>query len=47
MKQKDCQEPWPQPWPCGKFLAYINNSERKFMVITVKMFLKREDTVIL
>jgi hypothetical protein len=45
MKQKDCQEPWPQPWPCGKFLAYINNSERTSVVIAVRMFVGREDTV--
>jgi hypothetical protein len=24
--------------PCGNFLAYINNPERTFMVITVRMF---------
>jgi hypothetical protein len=42
-----CWEPWPQPWPqpCGYFLAYINNPERTFVVITVRMFVRREDTV--
>ena len=38
-------EPWPQPWPCGYFLAYINNPERTFVVITVRMFVGKEDTV--
>ena len=38
-------EPWPQPWPCGKFLAYINNPERPFVVITENMFVGKEDTV--
>ena len=40
-----CREPWPQPWPCGYFLAYINNPERTFLVITVRMFMGKEDTV--
>jgi hypothetical protein len=40
-----CQEPWPQPWPCGYFLAYINNLDRTFMIITVRMFVGKEDTV--
>jgi hypothetical protein len=40
-----CQEPWPQPWPCGKFLAYINSPERTFMVIIETIFVSREDTV--
>ena len=38
-------EPWPQPWPCGKFLAYINNPERPFVVITENMFVGKEGTV--
>ena len=48
IKDKDilsCWEPWPQPWPCGYFLAYINNPERTFVVITVRMFVGKEDTV--
>ena len=42
-----CWEPWPQPWPqpCGYFLAYINNPERTFVVITVRMFVGKEDSV--
>jgi hypothetical protein len=40
-----CREPWPQPWPCGYFLAYINNPETTFVVITVRMFMRKEDTV--
>jgi hypothetical protein len=44
--QKECWEPWPQPWPCGNFLAYINNPERTFVLITVRMFVGKEDTVI-
>jgi hypothetical protein len=37
-----CQKPWPQPCPCGKFLAYINNPERTFVLITENMFVGRE-----
>jgi hypothetical protein len=40
-----CWEPWPQPWPCGNFLAYINSPERTFMVITERIFVGREGTV--
>lgn len=32
-----CQEPWPQPWPCTKFLAYINNPEKTFLVIALRI----------
>ena len=34
-----------EPWLCGYFLAYINNPERTFVVITVRMFVGKEDTV--
>jgi hypothetical protein len=34
-----------EPWSCGKFLAYTNNPERTFIVITVRIFVGREDTV--
>jgi hypothetical protein len=47
MNSEWCWEPWPQPWPCGYFLAYINNPERTYVVITVRMFVGREDTVLL
>jgi hypothetical protein len=33
-----------EPWPCVYFLAYINNPERTFVVITVRMFVGKEDT---
>jgi hypothetical protein len=44
-KSLTSREPWTQPWPCGYFLAYINNYERTFVVITVRMFMGKEDTV--
>lgn len=40
-----CEEPWPQPWPWGKFLAYVNSPEKAFMVITESMFVGKDDTV--
>jgi hypothetical protein len=33
----------PQPWTCGNFLAYVNNPERTFVVITVRMFVGKEN----
>jgi hypothetical protein len=44
MQAKERDFCW-EPWPCGYFLAYINNPERKFIVITVRMFVGKEDTV--
>jgi hypothetical protein len=34
-----------KPWPCGYFLAYINNPERTFKVIKVRTFMEKEDTL--
>ena len=38
-------EPWPQPWPCGNFLAYINSPERTFVVKTERIFVVEEGTM--
>jgi hypothetical protein len=40
----ECRKPWPQPWPCGKFLAYINSPESTFVFITERIFVGREGT---
>ena len=44
-----CWEPWTRPWPCGYFLAYINNPERASIVIRIRirirMFVGKEDTL--
>jgi hypothetical protein len=38
-------EPWPQPWPCGKFVAHINSPERTFVVKIERIFVGEEGTV--
>ena len=38
-------EPWPQPWLCVNFLAYINSPERTFVVKTERIFVVEEGTM--
>ena len=45
IKREEMPGAMPQPWSCGYFLVYINNPERTFVVITVRMFVGKEDTV--